>query len=448
MSKASLDDLLELIGHFPDGTSLEQLMLGMAPPISRRTLQRWLSLLVQEGRLQAIGQARARRYKIRPLLGKEPIESSLPLSVQAKELRAKVMQPMQGRHPVSYHREFLESYLPNKSAYLPETLRSKLALLGGTRNEEFPAGTYVKLIFHRLLIDLSWNSSRLEGNTYSLLETERLLDQGTQAKGKDLQETQMLLNHKAAIEFLISSAEEIGVTRYTILNVHTLLSDNLLPDPAACGRLRHVPVGIEKSVYLPLSIPQVIEECFDLILQKSHAIENPFEQAFFLMVHLPYLQPFDDVNKRTSRLAANIPFIRHNLCPLSFIDVPQEEYINGLLGVYEFNRIELLRDVFEWAYERSAQLYSVHRQTLGQPDPLRLQYRDSIREAVKAVVLSGLNKGQAAEAIRTWSQEIKPADRERWIEVIERELLSLHEGNIARYQLQPKDLDLFKVKFF
>lgn len=80
-------------------------------------------------------------------------------------------------------------------------------------------------------------------------------------------------------------------------------------------------------------------------------------QAFFLMVHLPYLQPFEDVNKRTSRLAANIPLIHHNLCPLSFIDVPQSAYVDAMIGVYELNRIELLRDVFVWAYERSCQQY-------------------------------------------------------------------------------------------
>ena len=95
-------------------------------------------------------------------------------------------------------------------------------------------------------------------------------------------------------------------------------------------------------------------------------IEDPFEQAFFLMVHLPYLQPFEDVNKRVSRLAANIPFIRHNLCPLSFIDVPQQAYVDAMLGVYELNQVELLRDVFVWAYARSCQQYVAVQQNMGQ----------------------------------------------------------------------------------
>ena len=93
-------------------------------------------------------------------------------------------------------------------------------------------------------------------------------------------------------------------------------------------------------------MPQLIEECFRQLLDKAALIPDPFEQAFFALVQLPYLQPFLDVNKRVSRLAANLPLIRANLCPLSFVDVPIHAYVDGLLGVYELNRIELLRDVF------------------------------------------------------------------------------------------------------
>jgi hypothetical protein len=295
-----------------------------------------------------------------------------------------------------------------------------------------------------LLIDLSWNSSRLEGNTYSLLETERLLDLGKAAVGKDLKETQMILNHKTAIEFLINSADDVGVNRHTILNLHTLLSDNLMPDSAACGRLRTFSVGISKSTYLPTAIPQMIEECFNLLIAKASQIQDPFEQAFFLMVHIPYLQAFDDVNKRTSRLAANIPLIRKNLCPLSFIDVPEHLYINGLLAVYELNRIELLRDVFIWAYERSCSLYSTTVQAIGEPDPFRMRYRSEIKHAVGNIVRSALNKDQAIAVIREQALSLPPADQSRFTETIERELRSLHEGNIARYHLRPTEYENWK----
>ena len=96
-------------------------------------------------------------------------------------------------------------------------------------------------------------------------------------------------------------------------------------------------------------VPQLIVECFDRILATASAIADPFERAFFAMVQLPCLQPFEDVNKRVSRLAANIPLIRHNLSPLSFADVPRDLYTEAILGVYELNRTELLRDVFCWA---------------------------------------------------------------------------------------------------
>ena len=106
---------------------------------------------------------------------------------------------------------------------------------------------------------------------------------------------------------------------------------------------------------MPVTLPQRLEELFGILIKMAAEIADPFEQAFFLMVHLPYLQPFEDVNKRASRLAANIPFIRRNLCPLSFIDVPQQAYVDALIGVYELTQIELLRDVFIWAYERFCQ---------------------------------------------------------------------------------------------
>jgi Fic family protein len=194
--------------------------------------------------------------------------------------------------------------------------------MGQPPDDERPAGIYARTIYNRLLIDLSWNSSRLEGNTYSLLETERLLEHGEAAEGKDAQETQMIVNHKAAIELLVDQASEIGFNRYTILNLHALLADNLLADPQAGGRLRHIPVSIGGTVYSPLEAPQPIDECFQDILDKAAAIDDAFEQSFFVLLHLAYLQPFENVNKRVSRLAANIPLIRRNLCPLSFVDVP------------------------------------------------------------------------------------------------------------------------------
>jgi len=368
-------------------------------------------------------------------------ESLIPISEEALSIQSNVRRPMQARHPVSYHREFLDQYRPNESYYLSQTTRAHLLEIGKPTDQEQLAGTYAKQMLHRLLIDLSWNSSRLEGNTYSLLETERLLDLGEMPEGKESFEAQMILNHKAAIEFMVESAKELAFNPFIIFNLHALLSDNLLRDPRACGSLRSHPVAIAKSVYQPLAIPQLISEYFQQILDTANLIDDPFEQSFFIMVHLPYLQPFLDVNKRVSRLAANIPFIRNNLSPLSFVDVPETLYISGLLGIYELNRIELLRDVFVWAYERSGSLYSATRQELGEPDRFRLQHRQLIKTVIGEIVRKCMDKQRALSTIKQKAQQLAPAEQAKFIETVETELMSLHRGNIVRFQLQAAEYD-------
>lgn len=451
VSTQELDAIADFIADYPQGVQVDVIRQGLAFTLQPRMLQRRLQRLVAENRIKIQGSGKGQRYfpaieklaTTRRNVSDEP--GGIPLSLSAIEIRKKVQSPLSARSPVGYETDFLDAYIPNQSAYLSPELRSKLATIGQVVVRDVRAGTYIRQIMDRLLIDLSWNSSRLEGNTYSLLETQRLIELGESAEGKAAEETQMILNHKAAIEMLADQAEEIGFNRYTICSLHALLSDNLLGDPAACGRLRYRAVGISGSVYHPLEVPQQIEERFLQILEKAEAIRNPFEQSFFIMVHLPYLQPFEDVNKRVSRLAANIPLVRQNLCPLSFIDVPQGEYINGLIGVYEFNRVDYLRDVFVWAYQRSASRYSAVRQSLGEPDPFRLRYRDKISEFIREVVASSMNKTSATKLIsKRTKDEINPADQEKFIIVVETELSSLHEGNIARYRLRPGEFDKWK----
>ena len=328
-------------------------------------------------------------------------EVYIPISQEGEQIKLAVRQPVQNRQPIGYNRKFIDDYIPNTSSYLSYEILQRLYEKGQSSDGQRPAGTYARQIYNRILIDLSWNSSRLEGNTYSLLETDRLLEFGEVAEGKQAMESQMILNHKAAIELIVEQAWEVGFNSYTICNLHALLSDNLLADPRACGKLRDIPVGISGTVYIPLEVPQLIEESFLQVLEKATAISNPFEQAFFAMVHLPYLQPFEDVNKRVSRLSANIPLIRENLCPLSFVDVPEQAYIDGLMGVYELNRVELLRDVFVWAYERSCTRYSAVRSSLGEPDPFRFRHRTAIFDVVNNVVRGVMNKKNGSVLYKT-----------------------------------------------
>jgi len=445
ISQSEFDAILNCVAFFPAGASLEEISKNLKIALPHRTLKRHVMLLVNKGSLIGEGKTRGRRYRL-PHVEVAAVHKSavIPLSSSAQEIQTKIHRPIQARAPVGYNREFLDLYRPNVTVYLPEHVRLRLLELGKTDGER-PAGTYVRKIFNRLLIDLSWNSSRLEGNTYSLLETERLLKLSEIVKDKDFKEAKMILNHKEAIEFLVESADHIGINRHTILNLHALLSNELLSDLESCGRLRSIPVGIAKTTYLPLSVPQLIAECFQQILDTANAILNPFEQAFFLMVHLPYLQPFEDVNKRVSRLAANIPLIRNNLCPLSFVDVPQDLYVDGIVGVYELNRIELLREVFVWAYERSCLRYSVTRKELGQPDPFRLRYRALITEIVAGIVRGCMNKTAAIATIRQYAQNSVPTEEQpRFIEEVERDVMSLHEGNIARHRLLPSDYERWR----
>jgi Fic family protein len=447
ISETALAAIEQAVSRRPEGASAQEILRHLELSIPLRTLQYRLKYLVMRKRLVKDGEGRWARYRM-PEPGKDaqaaPVPEAgqpvIPLSPVAAEIRDYVRQRPEARKPVGYDRGFLESYRPNVTFYLTPAERAHLATVGTPKIADQPAGTYAKQILNRLLIDLAWNSSRLEGNTYSLLDTKRLIELGEEAEGRVHIEAQMILNHKDAIEFLVSAAEDIGFNRYTVLNLHALLANNLLADSTAAGRLRYIPVAIELSPFHPLEVPQLIEECFDQLLATANAIDDPFEQALFVMVQLPYLQPFDDVNKRVSRLAANIPLIKRNLSPLSFADVPRESYTEAILGIYELNKVELLKEVFIWACERSAARYSAVRQSLGDPDPFRFRYRAELREILGDLIRSRLNRKEAAARIAAWSTEkINAEDRERFAQIVESEIASLHEGNFARYRVRPSE---------
>ncbi len=436
------------IAAYPQGvgiSELEEALSAAGVSLNRRTLLRRLSILIENKRIRATGVFKGRLYwPVRTGSTQEtgPEESLIPLSAAGYEIRNYVSQPIQRREPTGYHRDFLLSY-PENGPYLDDATRKHLHLIGRAHHDSVPAGTMARQVRGRLLIDLSWASSYLEGNTYSLLETERLISFGQAAEGKDALETQMILNHKQAIEFLVESAEEIGFNRYSVLNIHAILSNNLLPNPEACGRLRQIAVGIGGSVYTPLSTPQLLDEYFQRALDTASAISDPFEQAFFALVHLSYLQPFEDVNKRVARLAANIPLVKHNLCPLSFIDVPKRSYVEGILGVYELNRIELLRDVFVWGYERSVKRYLSTREELGEPDPFRMKYRSALTEVIRAVVLQPVaDEREIINAVV--AEQIPEYEWQRFVDLVHAELKGLHEGNIARFRLRPGEFQQWR----
>lgn len=452
------DLIARVIAEHPEGlgiSALEKSLSSHLPDINRRTLQRRLQRLLEDGRIVTEGESIALMYKPAPagitvqFIEFKPsiaavAESYVPVSPEGGIIRDLVRQPLMQRQPVGYQRSFVDEYEPGVTFYLPASLRAEFHEMGRTPAGQHPAGTYAREILNRLLIDLSWASSRLEGNTYNRLDTQNLIEFGQVAVGKDIHETQMILNHKAAIELLVEAADQVGFNSFTFLNLHAILSENLLPDDSASGRLRRRPVDISGSVYHPPAMPQVVEDCFHLLLQKAEAIPDPFEQAFFVMVHLPYLQPFEDVNKRVSRLGANLPLIRNNLCPLSFIDVPVQAYVDGILGVYEFNQVDLLRDVFTWAYERSCQRYLAITQTMADPDPLYIHYRAALIQVVQMVVRGGDNL--FPEDIEQFTDtNIPENDRDVFKKMAFDALRNLHEGNVARYRLKLSEFQSWKL---
>jgi hypothetical protein len=460
ISAGEYEAVLNAVRARPDGASIEMIQSVLGEGVARRTLQRRLNELVKQGRLVAEGRKRGALYRlpaegsvtVRPEAGAMTVEGGqvsaeiyVPMSAEGSRLRALVRRPLTLRTPVGYRREFLLDYRPNETWYLPSETRTRLRGLGEAPSPERQAGTYARDVLGRLLIDLSWASSKLEGNTYTRLDTQRLIEHGEAAAGRDARETQMILNHKRAIEYLVDGADELGYDIHTFQNLHALLSENLLADPGASGKLRERIVDISGTVFRPLAIPQQIDEFFRAVLDKAAAIGDPFEQAFFLMVQIPYLQPFEDVNKRVSRLGANIPLLKHNLCPLSFVDVPERAYVEGTLAVYELNKVELLADVFTWAYERSCQQYRAIADALPQPDPFRRKYRDVLADVIGEVI----RKGWAADSLiieRETANLVPAEDRTRFVEMAIAELKGLHDGNIARYRLRLSEFRDWKEK--
>ena len=402
----------------------EDLRRNIAPNVSPPTVWRTLRKLVDEGRLVVSGKGRATRYGL----------------AGAAIIRAHLQTPFNRRKPTFYRKEFIDGYVPNKTFYISEPDRLRLHEAGRPLAVTTPSGTYARRILERLLVDLSWASSRMEGNTYDILETERLIRLGEEASGKDRKEAVMILNHKEAIQHVVDNLAEISMRRSVIFDIHALLADGLLVDPAMVGRLRRLSVGISYSSYQPIDDPVTVEEEFGILIEKAAAIADPFEQSFFLLVHIPYLQAFADINKRTSRIASNIPLLNHDLAPMSFLTMDDTAYIDGLFGVYELNNVSLLREVYIDSYLASAESYRALRAERETVDKVALVYRDFVRQAVRRSVLEW--KGFQPSQVRNMADEadIPVADQEQVVDYVGREILGLHEGNVIRYRLRTKDL--------
>ena len=415
--------ILEYLAAHP-GAGREDVRRGVAPDVSPVTVWRALRRLVDEGRLEVTGKARATGYFL----------------AGAAVVRTHLQTPWNRRQLVLYRQELVDLYIPNRSFYLGEADRERLHEAGRPLPSPLPAGTFARRILESLLVDLSWASSRMEGNTYDILQTGRLIRFGEEASGKDRKEAVMILNHKEAIQYVVEHLAEVTISRQDIFGIHAWLADGLLADPAMAGRLRRMPIGIAHSSYRPLDDLSAVEEEFDLLVEKAAAIDDPFEQSFFLLVHIPYLQAFDDVNKRTSRIASNIPLLKSDLAPMSFVTMDDSAYIDGLIGVYELNNVSLLREVYVDAYLTSAGNYRVLRAGVDSPHKAALAYREFVRKAVRSSVLEW--RGFRPDRVKAMAVEvgIPEADREQVVDYVGDQVRGLHEGNVIRYRLRHGDL--------
>lgn len=368
---------------------------------SAATVRRYLDRLVDEGLVERHGRTAATRYR-------------LPASPGA-------------RAPVAFQRRFIDDYQPNQTFLLPESLAGTLydgARLTGRQ----PAGTYASAVLGPLLTDLSCSSSRLDGGRHTLPATEALF----RAVRPDVldRDTIMLLNHKAAIEFLVDSVPRYGMTTLVVRNLHAVLMQGLLADEDGLGTIREKVICIGDSVYIPSHAPLLLGEMFEQILEKARRTRNPVEAAFFLWVSLAYLLPFEDGNERTSRLAANIPLMLCNCAPQAFLDVAPHDYAQAMVAIREQQDPSAAGELFTRSYRRSIRKYAALMAAIGQPDPFRAGYREQAGEVVRRVVRDRVALSQAVDEVAVPAQ-----DRAAFERMARADLERLGEHNCALYRL-------------
>lgn len=418
--------------------------LAEAAGSSLTAVKRMLSRLVQDKRIEVTGKARATRYRLpatQTSVAAEKAAAQPPLAEATRrvaptwrtasvELRRQLALPLAARLPVTYRREFVDEYKPNETFLLPRELAEELAALG-RHPGQLPAGTYARKVLEQLLIDLSWSSSHLEGNRYTLLDTEELFKSGAAATDSD---AVMLLNHKAAIEFLVDAVPTQGLSAGLVRNLHAVLMQDLLADVASLGTIREKVVNISGTTYVPAQVPAVLKEMLERIISMAQLIKNPLEAAFFLWVNLAYLQPFEDGNQRVSRLAANVPLMLYNQAPLSFLDVDREDYALAMMGVHECCDVSMAVDLFHWTYRRSQAKYKVVQESMGSPDPFRVKYREALNEAVGLVV-----RGRKPVMEALAGLGLPDEDASKFQALLAQELNALAAFNCARYRLGIKE---------
>ena len=417
--------------------SITDIVEGLGRDYAERSVRRWLKGLYEEGLIEREGKTKGIKYRASLKMVDESkqgeasniIDTHVIFTQSSQNAISFVRQPIFARKPASYNESFLDSYIPNSTVYLSPSQNNLLEKAGARASSAVPAGTYARKVWNRLIIDLSFNSSRLEGNTFSIAETEQLLVQGRSPVGKLDEEKIMIINHREAIRYLVDNASQLAINFNTLCTLHYLLSDGLIPREFS-GHIREEAVRIGASTYIPLEGRVRLTSIMLKIAEKAQAIVNPFEQSLFLLTHIAYLQAFYDVNKRTSRLAANIPYIQRNLVPLAFQDINKDDYASSIIAVYELNDVNPLADLFTWSYLRTCEIYDATIEAMGY-DEVRVRYRSERRAAINYVVLNQLTGESVEKYLDQVSKKIAVEHRLNFIDDIKEDLQHLNSSTIA-----------------
>ena len=338
-------DILQYL-HYHPLSSRGDITAGTAFKGSDATLKRVIAAGIKAGDIVAEGKARATRYKLSPqaqLLMPLDLDTYFALEVDERQVHS------------SYNFELINGLLAETRLFSDKELAHLNALQDEFRQHvnELTDNEYRKEM-ERLGIDLSWKSSQIEGNTYTLLETERLLRESKTAEGKTKEEAVMLLNHKDALSFILDNPDYLQeLTVSHIEDIHQLLTKDLSIDKG----LRRHRVGITGTNYHPLDNEFQIREAMRDACKLINSKYNIFEKALLTLLLLSYIQPFLDGNKRTARITSNAILIANDYCPLSFRSIDSIDYKKAMLIFYEQNNLYAFKQIFIEQFEFAVKEY-------------------------------------------------------------------------------------------
>lgn len=332
--------------HYHPQSSRDEIAKGTAFSGSDATIKRIIAAGVQKGDIIVVGRARATRYCLSPqahLLMPLDLDTYFALDVDDRQVQT------------SFNFNLIREQLPAVRLFTDDEMEHLQELQTEFQRHisEMTDNEYRKEM-ERLGIDLSWKSSQIEGNTYSLLETERLLRESKTADGKTKEEAVMLLNHKDALRFILDNPDYLQtLTVSHIEDIHQLLTKELSVDTG----IRHRRVGITGTNYHPLDNEFQIREALRDTCELINGKENIFEKALLALVLLSYIQAFTDGNKRTARITSNAILIANGYCPLSFRSVDSIDYKKAMLIFYEQNNIYAFKQIFIEQFEFAVKEY-------------------------------------------------------------------------------------------